>query len=220
MRPDFSVRHSPRLTNRKGVPTRMAPPSTASSTSKHRRPCASCVAPHARPGRRRQRRPLRQAAADGSSRAAQRLAGQDEHEGEALQHQHRRVGQAQAPLQQAAGRAEAAEQDRHRDDRQRVVARDEATPGCRCSLARRSATRWPLVCTAATSMPPASPAQAPPSAQASDDQPVGRQPDQPRRARVAADHAQSRSPCVVKPSHSAGSQAQPPRRRPGPSARR
>src|SRR5260221_606860 len=33
MRPDFSVRHSPRLTNRKGVPTRIAPPTTAKATS-------------------------------------------------------------------------------------------------------------------------------------------------------------------------------------------
>ena len=29
IRPDFSVMHSPRLTNRNGVPTRMAPPNTA-----------------------------------------------------------------------------------------------------------------------------------------------------------------------------------------------
>ena len=57
--------------------------------------------------------------------AAQRLARQDQHEGDALQHQHRRVGQAEPALQQAAGGAEAAEQDRDRDDRQRVVARDE-----------------------------------------------------------------------------------------------
>ena len=34
MRPDFSVRHSPRLTNRNGVPTRTAPPRMARSTSK------------------------------------------------------------------------------------------------------------------------------------------------------------------------------------------
>ena len=31
MRPDFSVRHSPRLTNRNGVPTRTAPPTMANS---------------------------------------------------------------------------------------------------------------------------------------------------------------------------------------------
>src|SRR2546428_53185 len=35
MRPLFSVRHSPRLTNRNGVLARMAPPSTASGTPHH-----------------------------------------------------------------------------------------------------------------------------------------------------------------------------------------
>jgi hypothetical protein len=57
--------------------------------------------------------------------AAQRLARQDQDEGDSLQHLHRRVGQAEAALQQAAGAPEAAEQDRDRDDRERALARDE-----------------------------------------------------------------------------------------------
>ena len=59
--------------------------------------------------------------------AAQRLARQDQHEGDALQHQHRGIGQAQPPLQQAAGGAEAAEQDGYRDDSQRLWRAMKAT---------------------------------------------------------------------------------------------
>ena len=43
----------------------------------------------------------------------------------ALKHQHRRVGQVHAPLDQAAGRLDAAESMRDRDDRERIVAREE-----------------------------------------------------------------------------------------------
>ena len=42
-----------------------------------------------------------------------------------MQHQHRGVRQIEAALQQAAARADAAEQDRHRDDRERMLAREE-----------------------------------------------------------------------------------------------
>jgi hypothetical protein len=35
MRPDFSVRHSPRLTNRKGAPTRKAPPTMPAKSAIH-----------------------------------------------------------------------------------------------------------------------------------------------------------------------------------------
>ena len=147
MRPDFSVRHSPRLTNRNGTPTRSAPPTIAGEERRRARRLVMRRAPR-RCDRRRSARRLgaarwrQRAATRRPVDAAQRLAGQDQHEGDALQHQHRRVGQAEAALQQAAGGAEAAEQDRDRDDRERVVARDERRPGCRRSRSRRSATRW------------------------------------------------------------------------------
>ena len=52
---------------------------------------------------------------------AQGFAGKDQYERDALQHQHRGIGKPQPALQQAAGRAEAAEQDGDRDDRDRVL---------------------------------------------------------------------------------------------------
>ena len=172
---------------------------------------------------------------DRNSRAAQRLAGQDQHEGEALQHQHRRIGQAEPPLQQAAGGAEAAEQDRHRDDRQRVVARDERHQDAGVAAARRSATRWRWCAPPPPRSPPARPAQAPPSAQASDDQPVRRQAHQ-RAARAlppttrsgeavracsaatAPASRQATTPKRQAPVH-VGSRTMPPMRRPRRAAR-
>src|SRR6185369_12863704 len=105
MRPERSVMHSPRLTNRNGVETRMAPPNTASGTVQS---------------------PIDGSAMSGLSfqetdAPVQRVACQHEHEDDALQHQHRRVGQAKPPLQQAAAGADAAEQDRDRNDRQRIL---------------------------------------------------------------------------------------------------
>src|SRR6476620_7948065 len=59
MRPDFSVRHSPRLTNRNGTPTRSAPPTIAArnattTSAVTGAPSAAAVwrpaAPSARPG--------------------------------------------------------------------------------------------------------------------------------------------------------------------------
>ena len=111
MRPDRSVMHSPRLTNRNGVRTRMAPPSTASGTVHE--PSRSSVHVRTLPGQEDPKRPYSV------------VAGQDEDEDDALQHQHRGVRQAQPALQQAAAGADAAEQDRDRDDRQRIVPRQE-----------------------------------------------------------------------------------------------
>src|SRR6478736_1501713 len=96
IRPERSVMHSPRLTNRNGVETRMAPPSTARGTVQS---------------------PIDASAISGSSleesdASIERIARQHEDEDDALQHQHGRIGQAKAALQQAAAGADAAEQDR------------------------------------------------------------------------------------------------------------
>src|SRR5215470_9354250 len=88
MRPERSVMHSPRLTNRKGVETRIAPPNTASGTVQ------SPIPPSAISGF-----PLQKADA-----AIERVARQHEHEDDALQHQHGRIRQSEPALQQPAAR--------------------------------------------------------------------------------------------------------------------
>src|SRR5436190_19705223 len=103
MRPERSVMHSPRLTNRNGVETRMAPPNTASGTVQ------SPIDPSAMSGLSFQE----------ADAAVERVARQHEDEDNALQHQHRRIRQSQPALQQATTGADAAEQDRHGNDRQR-----------------------------------------------------------------------------------------------------
>src|SRR5438034_1268714 len=108
MRPLFSVRHSPRLTNRNGVLARMAPPSTASGTPHH--PSASIS-----------RGPL----LEDAKPPVQRLAGQDDQEDDSPHDQNGGVRQVMPSLHQAAARFNAAEQDRHRDHRQWVLAGEE-----------------------------------------------------------------------------------------------
>src|ERR1700754_4229382 len=95
MRPERSVMHSPRLTNKNGVETRMAPPNTASGTVQ------SPIEPSAMSGF-----PLQKADA-----AIERVARQHEHEDDALQHLHRGIGQPEPALQQSPAGADAAEQD-------------------------------------------------------------------------------------------------------------
>src|ERR1700691_286320 len=107
IRPLRSVMHSPRLTKRNGVLTRTAPPSTASGT----------VHSPMSPGL---------AISGGFSfqeadAAVKRVAGQDHDEDHALQHQNRRIGQSQPPLKKPAAGANATEQDRDRDDCQRIL---------------------------------------------------------------------------------------------------
>src|SRR5882724_12467009 len=109
MRPERSVMHSPRLTNRNGVETRMAPPNTASGTVQ------SPIVPSAMSGF-----PLQEADAP-----VERVARQHEHEDDALQHQHRRIRQAEPALQQPAAGADAAQEDRDRNDRKRILPRQE-----------------------------------------------------------------------------------------------
>src|SRR4029453_2658720 len=105
MRPERSVMHSPRLTNRNGVETRMAPPNTASGTVQ------SPIDPSAMSGFSLQE-------ADAS---VKRVARQNEDEDDPLQHQHGGVRQAQPSLQQPAAGADAAKQDRDRNDGQRIL---------------------------------------------------------------------------------------------------
>src|ERR1700754_2127808 len=105
MRPERSVMHSPRLTNRNGVETRMAPPNTASGTVQ------SAIDPSAMSGF-----PFEEA-----DPPVEGVARQHEHEDDPLQPLHGGVGQAEPSLQQAAGGADAAEQDRDRNDRERIL---------------------------------------------------------------------------------------------------
>src|SRR5207248_11196463 len=86
MRPERSVMHSPRLTNRNGVETRMAPPSTASGTVQ------SPIDPSAISGFSLQE----------ADAAVERIACEHEDEDDALKHQHGGIWQSEAPLQQAA----------------------------------------------------------------------------------------------------------------------
>src|SRR5271154_3458850 len=109
MRPERSVMHSPRLTNRNGVETRMAPPNTASGTVQ------SPIDPSAISGLAFQK----------ANPPIERVAGQNEYENDALQHLHGSVGQAEPALQQSTAGADAAEQDCHRNDRKRILPRQE-----------------------------------------------------------------------------------------------
>ena len=57
--------------------------------------------------------------------AVERIARQHHDEDHALQHQHRRIRQSEPPLQQAAGRADATEQNRDRDHGERILPREK-----------------------------------------------------------------------------------------------
>src|SRR5262245_42822424 len=120
MRPERSVIHSPRLTNRNGVETRMAPPNTASGTVQS---------------------PIDASAMSGlafqeADPPVHRIAREHENEDDALQDQHGRIGQPEAALQKAARRADAAEQDRDRDDRERILPRQERNEDAGETVAR------------------------------------------------------------------------------------
>src|SRR5882762_2448847 len=105
MRPERSVMHSPRLTNRNGVETRMAPPNTASGTVQ------SPIVPSA----------MSTLAFQKTDPSVHGVACEHKHEDDPLQHQHGGVGQSKPALQQAAAGADAAEQHRDRNDRQRIL---------------------------------------------------------------------------------------------------
>ena len=112
MRPLRSVMHSPRLTNRNGV-------RDADRAAEHGERHGP-VADRSRVGHAQARLSLQEADA-----AVERVAREHDDEDDALQHQHRGVRQAETPLQQPAARADAAEQDRDRNDRQRILPRQE-----------------------------------------------------------------------------------------------
>src|SRR5450631_22269 len=94
MRPERSVMHSPRLTNRNGVETRIAPPNTARGTVQ------SPIVPSAISG----------FAFQESNSPVQRIAGENEDKDNSLQHLHGSIRQVEAALQQAAAGTDAAEQ--------------------------------------------------------------------------------------------------------------
>src|SRR4030081_3405615 len=90
MRPERSVMHSPRLTNRNGVETRIAPPNTASGTVQSPMvPSAIRFAPSG-------------FAFQKTDPPVQRVARQHRDKDDSLQHLNRRVGQAEPALQQPA----------------------------------------------------------------------------------------------------------------------
>src|ERR1700750_1066768 len=97
IRPERSVMHSPRLTNRNGVETRMAPPNTARGTVQ------SPMVPSDMSGFALQK----------ANSPIQRMACETEAEDNSLQHLHRGVGQAEPALQQAAAGADSAQQYRN-----------------------------------------------------------------------------------------------------------
>src|SRR5215212_625467 len=109
MRPERSVMHSPRLTNRNGVETRMAPPNTASGTVQ------SPIDPSAMSGFSFQK----------TDAAVQRIARQHEHKDDTLQHQDRCIGQSEPALQQAAAGADTTKQDRDGNHGQRILSRQK-----------------------------------------------------------------------------------------------
>src|SRR5438034_9369470 len=121
MRPERSVMHSPRLTNRNGVETRMAPPNTASGTVQ------SPIVPSAMSGFSFQE-------ADAS---VQSIARQHEDEDDALQDQHRGVRQTEPALQQAAAGTDAAKQDRDGNDGERILPRQEGDENAGKTIAGR-----------------------------------------------------------------------------------
>src|SRR6195256_51427 len=121
MRPLRSVMHSPRLTNRNGVETRMAPPNTASGTVK------MPFVPSALSGF-----PFQEA-----NSPVQRVACQNEDEDNSLQHLNRRVREAEPALQQAAAGADSAKQDGHRNNRQRILPRQKGNKDAREAVTGR-----------------------------------------------------------------------------------
>src|SRR5665213_1513187 len=111
MRPDRSVIVSPSETKMKGVETRIAPPSTASGTPHSPIALGSAILSAPQPA----------VGIENAEAAVERLGEQDHDEQDAFQHQDCRVRQVEAPLQEAAGRLDAAQQEPDRDDRQRIV---------------------------------------------------------------------------------------------------
>src|SRR6266403_2971025 len=115
MRPLRSVMHSPRLTNNNGVETRIAPPNTASGTVQ------SPIVPSA----------ISVFAFQKANPAIQRVASENRHENDSLQHLDRRVRQAEPALQQSAAGADSAKQNCDRNNRQRILPRQKGDKDAR-----------------------------------------------------------------------------------------
>src|SRR5215510_5429221 len=109
MRPERSVMHSPRLTKRNGVETRMAPPSTASGTVQ------SPIDPSAMSG----------LSFKETDTPVERVAGEHEDEDDSLQNHYGRVRQPEPSLEKSAAGADAAEQDGDRNDGERILPGEE-----------------------------------------------------------------------------------------------
>src|SRR5580704_1160695 len=109
MRPERSVMHSPRLTNRNGVETRIAPPNTAKGTVQ------SPMVPSAMSGFAFQK----------ADPAVQRVAGQNGDKDNSLQNLHRGIRQTEPPLQQPAAGADSAKQNGNGNNGQRILPRQE-----------------------------------------------------------------------------------------------
>src|SRR4029434_11324307 len=105
MRPERSVMHSRRLTNRSGVETRMAPPNTASGTVQ------SPIDPSAMSGLSFQE----------TDTPVERVAGEHEDEDDSLQNHHGRVRQPKPSLEESDAGADAAEQDGDRNNGERIL---------------------------------------------------------------------------------------------------
>src|SRR5471032_3101603 len=119
MRPERSVMHSPRLTNRNGVETRMAPPNTARGTVQ------SPIVPSAISGSAFQK----------ANSPIQRVACQHEDKDDSLQHLDRSVRQAEPALQQATAGADAAEQNGDGNHGKRILPRQEGNKDARKTVA-------------------------------------------------------------------------------------
>src|SRR5467141_3801420 len=111
MRPLFSVRHSPRLTKIKGGPARIAPLSTASGTPNQPNGMTSSM--------------LDRCSSKHRKAPVQRLADQDHQEDDSLHHQHGSIGQIVCTLNEAAARVDSAKQNCGRNNRERILPRDE-----------------------------------------------------------------------------------------------
>src|ERR1700692_1371138 len=109
MRPERSVMHSPRLTNRNGVETRMAPPNTARGTVQ------SPIVPSAMSGFALQK----------ADPAVDRVACQNRDKDDSLQHLNGGVRQTEPALQQAPACADSTEQNCDGNNGQWILPRQE-----------------------------------------------------------------------------------------------
>src|SRR6476660_2243420 len=120
MRPERSVMHSPKLTNRNGVETRMAPPRTASGT------VHNPIPPSAMSGFSFQE----------TDPPVERIACEYEDEDEPRQDMHGGVGQAKPALQQPAACADSTEQNGNRNHGKRILPRQERNEDSGEAIAR------------------------------------------------------------------------------------